>query len=237
MSKKTYIFLILLLSVCTCLLRPGVSAGITSKQAYHSAEACYKSLRNSPAKMKYRDNWLRCIKKFQQVYRLDPAGSWAPAGLYMSGNLYRELAKYSGSRSDLQEARDIYERIIKRYPASRYQNKAALALRDLSETGTARNKPPPTESAKSVAHSAADKYHAAETCYDDLKQNSAKRKKRENWIQCIDKFYASYREDPAGPKAAAGLFMTAKLYADLYGYSNQKSDLRAAHTMYERIIG
>ena len=236
MSKKTYIFLILLLSVSTCLLGPGVSAGITSKQAYHGAEACYKSLRKSPAKMKYRDNWLRCIKKFQQVYRLDPAGSWAPAGLYMSGNLYRELAKYSGSRSDLQEARDIYERIIKRYPASRYQNKAALALRDLSKTGTAQNKPTPTESAKSAEHSAADKYHAAESCYDDLKRNSAKMKKRENWMQCIDKFYASYREDPAGPKAAAGLFMTAKLYADLYGYSNQKSDLRAAHTMYERIM-
>ena len=236
MSKKTYIFLILLLSVSTCLLGPGVSAGITSKQAYHSAEACYKSLRNAPAKMKYRDNWLRCIKKFQQVYRLDPAGSWAPAGLYMSGKLYRELAKYSGRRSDLQEARDIYERIIKRYPASRYQNKAALALRNLSKTGTAQNKPTPTESAKSAEHSAADKYHAAESCYDNLKQNSAKRKKRENWMQCIDKFYASYREDPAGPKAAAGLFMTAKLYADLYGYSNQKSDLRAAHTMYERIM-
>jgi len=236
MSIKTYILLILLLSISTCFLWRGVAAGITSKQAYHSAEACYKKLRNSPAKMKYRDNWLRCIKKFQQVYRLDPAGSWAPAGLYMSGKLYRELARYSGSRSDLQEARDIYERIIKRYPASRYQNKAALALRNLSKTRTAQNKPTPAESAKPAGHSAADKYRAAESCYDNLKHNSAKLKKRENWMQCIDKFYASYRKDPAGPKAAAGLFMTAKLYADLYGYSNQKSDLRAAHTMYERIM-
>ena len=236
MSKKTYIILILLVSVSTCFFGRGVAAGITSKQTYHRAETCYKSLRNSPAKMKYRDNWLRCIKKFQQVYRLDPAGSWAPAGLYMSGKLYRELARYSGSGSDLQEARDIYERIIKRYPASRYQNKAALALRKLSKTRTAQNKPKPAESAKPAGHSAADKYRAAESCYDNLKHNSAKLKKRENWMQCIDKFYASYRKDPAGPKAAAGLFMTAKLYADLYGYSNQKSDLRAAHTMYERIM-
>jgi len=30
--------------------------------------------------------------------------------------------------------------------------------------------------------------------------------------------------------------MTGKLYADLHGYSNQESDLRAAHTMYARII-
>jgi len=30
--------------------------------------------------------------------------------------------------------------------------------------------------------------------------------------------------------------MGTKLYGDLYGYSNQKSDLQAAHTMYERIL-
>jgi len=236
MSKKTYILLILLLSICACLWWSGVSAGITSKQAYHSAEACYKKLRNSPAKIKYRDNWLGCIKKFQQVYRLDPAGSWAPAGLYMSGKLYRELAKYSGKRSDLQEARDIYERIIKRYPSSRYQNKAALALRNLYATKTAQTKPAQTISAKSSKQSAAEKYNAAESCYGKLKLDSRKMEYRENWMQCIEKFYASYRQDPAGPKAAAGLFMTGKLYADLHGYSNQKSDLRAAHTMYERII-
>ena len=156
MAKKTYILLILLLSISTCFLWRGVAAGITSKQAYHSAEACYKKLRNSPAKMKYRDNWLRCIKKFQQVYRLDPVGSWAPAGLYMSGKLYRELARHSGKRSDLQEARDIYERIIKRYPSSRYQNKAALALRNLSAARTAQKKPVQTKSAESARQSAAD---------------------------------------------------------------------------------
>ncbi len=236
MAKKTYIFLILLLSISTGFVWRGVAADITTKQAYHSAEACYKKLRNSPAKMKYRDNWLRCIKKFQQVYRLDPVGSWAPAGLYMSGKLYRELARHSGKKSDLQEARDIYERIIKRYPSSRYQNKAALALRNFSAARTAQKKPVQTKSAESARQSAADEYHAAESCYGSLKQDSRKRKYRENWMQCIEKFYASYRHDPAGPRAAAGLFMTGKLYADLYGFSNQKSDLRAAHPMYERIM-
>ena len=98
MFKKTYILLILLVSISTWLLGSGVSAGITPKQAYHSAEACYKKLRNSSAKMKYRDNWVRCIKKFKQVYRLDPGGSWAPAGLYRSGKLYQELANYSGKK-------------------------------------------------------------------------------------------------------------------------------------------
>jgi N-acetylmuramoyl-L-alanine amidase len=236
MFKKTYILLILLVSISSWLLGNGVSAGITPKQAYHSAEACYKKLRNSSAKMKYRDNWLRCINKFKQVYRLDPVSSWAPAGLYMSGKLYQDLANYSGKKSDLQEARDIFERIIKRYPSSRYQNKAALALRDLSATKTTKKKPVSTKPAQSSYHSATDIYRAAESCYDNLKQNSRKMKFRDNWMQCIEKFYASYRKDPTGPRGAAGLFMTGKLYADLHSYSNRNSDLRAAHTMYERII-
>jgi N-acetylmuramoyl-L-alanine amidase len=236
MFKKTYILLILLVSISTWLLGSGVSSATTPRQAYHSAEACYKKLRNASDKMKYRDNWLRCIKKFKQVYRLNPAGSWAPAGLYMSGKLYQELANYSGKKSDLLEARDIYERIIKRYPSSRYQNKAALALRNLSATKTAKKKPASTKSAQSSNPSASDIYRAAESCYGNLKQNSRKMKLRENWLRCIEKFYASYRKDPTGPKGAAGLFMTGKLYADLHGYSNRKSDLRAAHTMYERII-
>ena len=236
MFKKTYILLILLVSISTWLLGSGVSAATTPKQAYHGAEACYKKLRDSSSKMKYRDNWLRCIKKFKQVYRLNPGGSWAPAGLYMSGKLYQELANYSGKKSDLQEARDIYERIIKRYPSSRYQNKAALALRKLSATKTASKKPASTKPAQPSKQSATDIYRAAESCYGNLKQDSRKMKLRDNWLQCIEKFYASYRKDPTGPKGAAGLFMTGKLYADLHGYSNRKSDLRAAHTMYERII-
>jgi len=238
MSKKNYILPVLLLIISACFWVSGVFAGTTPKQLYHRAEVCSKELHDSSAKIKYRHNWLRCIKKFKQVYRQDPSDPWAPAGLFMSGNLYRELARYSGRKSDLQEARDIYERIIKRYPSSRYQNKAALALRNLSAAETAQGKTAATKSAKSSRsrQAAADKYRAAESCYGELKQDSRKMKFRENWLQCIEKFYDSYRNDPAGPKAAAGLFMTGKLYADLYGYSNLKSDLQAAHTMYERII-
>ena len=129
MPKRTYTTLIFLISISVCLLWGGTSRGATPKAAYLSAEACYKELRNSSTKMKYRDNWLRCIEKFEQVYRLDPAGPWAPAGLYRSGKLYQELAKHSGKQSDLQEARDIYGRIIKRYPSSRYRNKSKATLR------------------------------------------------------------------------------------------------------------
>jgi N-acetylmuramoyl-L-alanine amidase len=234
MPKRINITLILLIGICVCLSWRGAYAGTTPKQAYISGEACYKKLRHAPAKMKYRDNWSQCIQKFKQVYRLNPAGPWAAAGLYMSGKLYQELAKHSGKKSDLLEARDIYERIIKRYPSSRYQNKAALELRQLSTTR--KKQPAPKKYVITSTQSAADEYHEAETCYRNLQQDPSKLKYRHNWMPCIDKYYDSYRADPTGPKAAAGLFMTGKLYADLYKYSNRQSDLLAAHTMYERTI-
>ena len=236
LHKKAHIFVALTICISTILLLSVSSEGLTSKQAYHRAEICYKKLRNSPRNMKYRDNWLRCIKKFQQVYRLDPAGSWAPAGLYMSGKLYRELARRSGKNSDLQEARDSYERIIKRYPNSRYRTKAASELRSFSSAKPAEKKTTQTERVKTSASSADDGYLAAESCYSELRQSFIKVKYRHNWMKCIEKFYGVYRKDPGGPRAAAGLFMTGKLYADLYGYSNQKSDLQAAYTIYEQVV-
>ncbi|MBW2430017.1 MAG: tetratricopeptide repeat protein [Deltaproteobacteria bacterium] len=142
LHKKIHIFVALTICISTILLLSVSSEGLTSKQAYHRAEICYKKLRNSPRDMKYRDNWLRCIKKFQQVYRLDPAGSWAPAGLYMSGKLYRELARRSGKNSDLQEARDSYERIIKRYPNSRYRKRQPRNFEVFPQRSRPRKRPP-----------------------------------------------------------------------------------------------
>jgi len=99
----------------------------TSKDTYHQAEACYKKLRHSPKKQKYRENWLRCIDKFKEVYRHDPSGSWAPAGLYKAGVLYEELYGRSFKKSDKENAFEVYDLIIKEYPKSKYRGKAENA--------------------------------------------------------------------------------------------------------------
>ena len=113
LRNKIYIAFILLATIAGGQLGNGICNATTARQAYFQAESCYKKLRNSSVKIKYRDNWLRCIKKFQTVHRLDPDGPWAAAGLYMSGKLYKDLARRSGKKSDQQEAADIFERIIK----------------------------------------------------------------------------------------------------------------------------
>jgi N-acetylmuramoyl-L-alanine amidase len=235
-SKAMPISFIVLLCISINFFWSDLTQGITSKQAYFEAESCYKKLRSSSQKMKYRENWLSCIEKFQEVYRIDPANSWAPAGLYMSGKLFRQLAKRSGKKSDWLEARDIFERVIKRYPDSRYRDKAAAEIRTLSFSDASQRESSQSKSSNSSDLSTDEEYRQAESCYSNLKQNPEKMKYRHNWMRCIDRFYASYRKNPNGEQAAAALFKTGKLYSDLYQSSRRQSDLRAAHTMYERVI-
>jgi len=221
---------------------PGTSSSATPRDTYFKAEACYKKLRNSPAKQKYRDNWLSCIDKFQAVYRQGPSGPWAAAGLYMSGTLYQELYKRSFLQSDKKEAIDIYERIIKRFPRSNYKEKAELAIRSLSKKSTqkvAAKKAPPSQkkaAAKVSEIAARDKYVVAESCYNRLRKNPKKQKYRHNWLPCIDKFQAVYRQDPSSPWAAAGLYMSGELYLELYKHSFKASDKKEALDIYERVV-
>ena len=225
-----------MLCIPTHLFWSDTSQALTPRQVYGQAEACYKKLRHSPDKMKYRHNWLRCIDKFQRVDRLDPTGAWAAAGLYRSAKLYQELAKRSGKKSDYREVRDIFERIVGRFPGSRYRNKAAAELQRLSSAGMSPKKTVGKKSTKDAGSPSEDDYLKAESCYNRLRQSRRKVKYRDNWLRCIDKFHSVYRKHPASGHAAAGLFMAGKLYADLYRYSNRKSDLRNGYDRYMQVI-
>ena len=130
-NKKTYFSSILILCMLF-LMWPRVLSAATAKNKYYKAEACYKKLRHNPKKQKYRDKWLGCIKKFEAVYRHDPKGPWAAAGLYMSGQLYQELYKRSFKTSDRKTATAIYDRIIAEFPKSKYRQKAEYALGHVS---------------------------------------------------------------------------------------------------------
>ncbi len=219
-----------------CLLAvlwPRTPSAATSRDIYNQAESCYKKLRNNSKKQKYRDQWLKCIDKFEEVYRRDPSGPWAPAGLYMSGKLYQQLYNLSLKESDRKEAQDIFERIIKRFPQSQYRPKAADAIKAFSKA-----QPPQDVDIKTHflrPSQAKDKFVAAESCYNKLQKSSKKQKYRDQWLQCIDKFQAVYRRDPEGPWAAAGLYMSGELYQELYKRSYKKSDKQEALDLFGRI--
>ncbi|MEA1948040.1 MAG: N-acetylmuramoyl-L-alanine amidase [Thermodesulfobacteriota bacterium] len=138
MCHKKFIKSCLLVIWVVAILQICVSCAVTSKNRYFKAEACYYDLRKNIGSQKYRHNWLRCIKKFKEVYKQDPSDPWAPAGMYMSGKLYGELYEQSHRKSDKQEAINVFRRIIKRYPKSRYRTKAAAAIRTLETNASKR---------------------------------------------------------------------------------------------------
>ncbi|MDL1985994.1 MAG: hypothetical protein LWX54_17790, partial [Deltaproteobacteria bacterium] len=133
LNKKTILFSLLVCFYALAVLWPCESFAITAKDKYFKAETCYKKLRNNSHKRKYRHNWLRCIEKFQAVYKHAPKGPWAAAGLYMSGELYGKLYKISSRKSDRKEAIDIFERIVKQFPKSEYKGKAIKKIRVFSK--------------------------------------------------------------------------------------------------------
>jgi N-acetylmuramoyl-L-alanine amidase len=217
------------------------SEAASPKTKYYQAESCYRELRTDAQKRKYRQNWLRCIEKFESVHRMDPSGPYAAAGLYGAAGLYRELAKYSGKASDNHEARDRYERIVNRFPRSGYHKKAQRAIQTLSSDSTppkaaAKTKTPVARSAKPAKKTARNAYYEAEACYNELRGDSKRMKYRHNWRRCADKFHTVYELNPTGPWAAAGLYMTGKLYLELYKWSQTSSDLVLARNMFEQIV-
>ena len=94
---------LLLCSIALLILVEGYvftkSSWAAPRDLYYEAEACYRSLRQDPQKRKYRHNWMRCIQKFQSVYKQEPDGPWAAAGLFMSGKMYQSLSQFSGCES------------------------------------------------------------------------------------------------------------------------------------------
>jgi N-acetylmuramoyl-L-alanine amidase len=85
------------------------------------------------------------------------------------------------------------------------------------------------------AETARDAYVQAEACYKKLRNTPSAQKYRESWMTCIEKFQAVYRHTPEGPWAAAGLYMSGTLYAELYRHSGRTEDIREAIDYFERI--
>ncbi len=197
---------------------------LTPKQQYYQAEKAYATLKKNTRYQKYRDKWLACIDKYQKVYRLDPSGPWAAAGLYKSGILYLELHTRSYLDADRQEAVNAFQRVIQRYPKSRYSPKSRSQLADLD-----RPAPRPGKSA------AARHLKKALAEYDQLMASAEKQKYRDQWEKCVDHFQVAYRSDARGPDAAESLYMTGLLFKGLSDKSHREADLDQAMEYFRRV--
>ena len=87
-----------------------------------------------------------------------------------------------------------------------------------------------------LAKTPKQQYISAEGYYKKLRNNEKLRGDRDNWITCIKKFQTVYLNDPNGPWAAAGLYMSGNLYWELYLKDGFEPDKKEAVDTYERII-
>lgn len=232
-SKSNRVLTFLIIYLFACLFLPHSTLATTSRQQYFNAEACYNDLKQSKIRIQYRHNWFKCINKFQEVYKSNPSDPWAPAGLYMSGILYQELYTRSRKASDKKEAIDIFERVISRYPSSKYKQKSADALKKLMGSSSIRVT---KKSTSRSTTSAKGKYQIANKCYLRLKNSEAKKKYRDNWMKCINQFETVYKKTPSDPWAPAGLYKTGEMYHELYNYSRTLSDKDVAIDRFEYLI-
>ena len=106
------------------LRAPIAAAAVSVETRFFEAETCQRELEADARRQQYRHHWLRCIDKFNAVYRQEPDGRWAAAGLFRAGALYLQLGRRSGLSADHQEGLDLLQRLVRRFPSSAYRAKA-----------------------------------------------------------------------------------------------------------------
>lgn len=106
-------------------------AGEAGKAEYLRAEKSANRLLSDVRKQQYRHNWLECIDQYRKVVAKAPEGPWAAAGMYQVGMLYHGLYRRSYLKADLEAAVDAYEKLIQRYPGSKYRRQALTEMQKI----------------------------------------------------------------------------------------------------------
>ena len=222
------IIALLLISVAAGFFSPDMVVARTAKDTFTEASKKYAYLKKNPRLQKYRDKWFACIDLFKDVYRQDPDGPWAAAGMYKTGELYYELYKRSYKPSDKAEALDTFQRIVKRYPNSRYNKKAREFIAAIDK----KVEPPQKRNTSSQAQLLAE----AEKCYQKLLSSARKQKYRDQWLACVGKYKAAYAADPDGPGAAEAIYQSGVLTHELFKRSFLSSDKADSLALFEQTL-
>ncbi len=109
------------------LWRPDIGSA-SLEYEYRQALATYKELLKDSQKQKERHNWFVCVEKFRTVYVAQPNGPWSDDAMFMIGDLYSRLSKFSTGVNDKHEALDYFSRLLRRFPDSPYASKARKAI-------------------------------------------------------------------------------------------------------------
>ena len=94
-------------------------------------DQCRDALYRSQKKIKYRHHWLRCIDQYRDLTADYPKSDQAVWALYKAALMYRKLYKYSGLEQDLDDAIELFKRVVNDYPAHRLADDAQYKIGEI----------------------------------------------------------------------------------------------------------
>ena len=93
--------------------------GGDAAQLLEEGDRCRRALLRSPAKKKYRHNWMNCIKNYERIFTKYPKSEKAPWALYHAARLYEGLYSYSRSSKHLDKSIHLFKQLVENYPDHR----------------------------------------------------------------------------------------------------------------------
>ena len=98
---------------------------------YDQGKFYFNQLHANPTLAAKRDNWMKCINIFQNIYLENPKDSLAPDSLYMICRVRLQMFDRFQDASDLEEAIIQLQNLVKLFPDSRLADDALFALGQL----------------------------------------------------------------------------------------------------------
>jgi N-acetylmuramoyl-L-alanine amidase len=94
-----------------------LDSSASSQKRYALAKKEYQNLLYSKNKMKYRNNWMHTIARFQSVLKKYPQTQESYKSVFTLGRLYHKLGKRTGLSADIDKALSYYHRLETEFPA------------------------------------------------------------------------------------------------------------------------
>lgn len=98
---------------------------------YQKAGQAFDRLQKNTARQAYREDWLKVIDLYRQVFESQPSSPQADQAMFMAGRLYQGMFRKSWLPSDLDMAAYYYRRLVKAYPASRLADDGLFAIGEI----------------------------------------------------------------------------------------------------------
>lgn len=129
-KQNVVAWLVLVCLFCTAgVFAPGESFGLSKAGALLSrADRSFTLLKSRKSRQKYRHHYENTEKLYRKVFDNHPETREAQRALLRCGELFTLLYRWTSGKSDLGQARDYYQRLLRDYPDGDLADDSLVAL-------------------------------------------------------------------------------------------------------------